>query len=736
MINIKDQLQSKAREIQSEAQGNLKIVEELAGLEKYISETYVSRVFYELIQNADDCQSSRFVAKSVGDDLYFLNDGNVFTSADLESICRSAFSTKQRGTNIGYRGIGFKSTAGVAHEIAIYSGDLEVYFSKEKTKELFASTADVPLLRVPHWGSMDKSIEDTAKELLRNYSCVTCFVLRKVNEEQLLADMKGVKSNSITFLRSISSITIDLADDYSVQVRRTAGKEYSNEGSIPCQDVEVNFKSIIGKQSINEDNHLRIWHYKNIAISTILGNDGVPIRLPKRNAYAQAFLPMLTVTGLGAVINADFSTDPSRTRIATDGHTKKIMEDVIELLSQLLQKHIGQGLRKEDCQLLEIIIPYHKADILDISPSVIASIIKDYSKKSGIEYSSFLIQPDWMAEIDYKKYCTFNGKKELLFDQLNAYDSDNFFGSLGACKLSYIQLFDWLSKSSLSLQSTMNLTRYIHDDIRDFKSVQALEESLVNYARLITCSNKEIKSAAEINEDLSLEVDQFSFEAIVRHCGTLAAFDWYSFLGLKDTRLPVELIKKYQTQLLKSRLEKHMHLLALINQEISPNLAGTAHSNLSSNAPVEVRSSVVRMTEHASTQLNQPSWRKAELIAIDILLSLGVSAKDVSKRNCGCDLIGVSDSTGEREIFIEVKLLESANEEFRITDNEIFVAKERGSYYWILLIVQPDKNQPPTQFSLIKDAYNYLAKSIDRRCVKYESFCSDYAASFSQIIFK
>ena len=67
------------------------------------------------------------------------------------------------------------------------------------------------------------------------------------------------------------------------------------------------------------------------------------------------------------------------------------------------------------------------------------------------------------------------------------------------------------------------------------------------------CSNKEIKSAAEINEDLSLEVDQFSFEAIVRHCGTLAAFDWYSFLGLKDTRLPVELIKKYQTQLLPLR---------------------------------------------------------------------------------------------------------------------------------------------------------------------------------------
>ena len=77
---------------------------------------------------------------------------------------------------------------------------LRFTFQKKKTKELFASTADVPLLRVPHWGSMDKSIEDTAKELLRNYSCVTCFVLRKVNEEQLLADMKGSSQTQLLFL--------------------------------------------------------------------------------------------------------------------------------------------------------------------------------------------------------------------------------------------------------------------------------------------------------------------------------------------------------------------------------------------------------------------------------------------------------------------------------------------------------------------------------------------------------
>ena len=40
--------------LQKEAIENEKILKELAGLEKYISETYISRVFYEIIQNADD----------------------------------------------------------------------------------------------------------------------------------------------------------------------------------------------------------------------------------------------------------------------------------------------------------------------------------------------------------------------------------------------------------------------------------------------------------------------------------------------------------------------------------------------------------------------------------------------------------------------------------------------------------------------------------------------------------
>ena len=45
-----DEFNKKIKELQDEAKETETILRELAGLEKYISETYISRVFYEIIQ--------------------------------------------------------------------------------------------------------------------------------------------------------------------------------------------------------------------------------------------------------------------------------------------------------------------------------------------------------------------------------------------------------------------------------------------------------------------------------------------------------------------------------------------------------------------------------------------------------------------------------------------------------------------------------------------------------------
>jgi hypothetical protein len=108
---------------------------DLAKVELYIAESYRTRAFTELLQNADDAKSTKFVVRFYDDKLIVANDGLEFTPEDLMSLCRSGSSNKKRGSGtIGYRGIGFKSLAGISSEITVISGSISFRFSKNKTK--------------------------------------------------------------------------------------------------------------------------------------------------------------------------------------------------------------------------------------------------------------------------------------------------------------------------------------------------------------------------------------------------------------------------------------------------------------------------------------------------------------------------------------------------------------------------------------------------------------------------
>ena len=79
-----------------EAKSSPMLLSDLAGLEAYVSESYNSRSFIELLQNADDAGSTRFYVKRYGNYLFVANDGRPFNIMDLESLCRSASSNKAR----------------------------------------------------------------------------------------------------------------------------------------------------------------------------------------------------------------------------------------------------------------------------------------------------------------------------------------------------------------------------------------------------------------------------------------------------------------------------------------------------------------------------------------------------------------------------------------------------------------------------------------------------------------
>ncbi|WP_461484325.1 S1 RNA-binding domain-containing protein [Porphyromonas asaccharolytica] len=154
------------------------------------------RMFFELLQNADDAASMNGVKVKVQmDGRYFVltHDGYSFNRHDFESITSAAKSTKRANDKkTGYKGIGFKSVFTNSHSVLIKSGGYEFAFDKEypiyknfeefyflvndinddpirqaefnhkyaKYKREFGGVKDIPWQLLPIWKQNEKLEED------------------------------------------------------------------------------------------------------------------------------------------------------------------------------------------------------------------------------------------------------------------------------------------------------------------------------------------------------------------------------------------------------------------------------------------------------------------------------------------------------------------------------------------------------------------------------------------------
>lgn len=92
------------------------------------------RMFFELLQNADDCASeSGTQVKFELSDTHFIlaHNGMPFNKHDFDSIISAAKSTKSASKKkTGYKGIGFKSVFTNSTEVTIFSGGFKFTFNK------------------------------------------------------------------------------------------------------------------------------------------------------------------------------------------------------------------------------------------------------------------------------------------------------------------------------------------------------------------------------------------------------------------------------------------------------------------------------------------------------------------------------------------------------------------------------------------------------------------------------
>lgn len=652
----------------AEAKGSPMLLSDLAGLEAYVSECYNSRSFIELLQNADDAGAERFCVRKVGEYLIVSNDGRPFNSKDMESLCRSASSGKVRGASIGYRGIGFKSVVSIAKEIHLVSGDFEVTFSKELSKQIVPEAPRVPLIRIPH--ALDKRVksdlEDSIHEI-QEEGYQTIFIFSGVIANQIDDEYTNFALTTLLFLNNIRNIQIVLEKKINA-------------------NIVVKGQNKLGKElRISSNDSLNDWMVcsdKNCSFAFQLEN-GKIVRLPKSDAAIHAFLPTEDSSGLGSIVNGDFSTDPSRRHLILDETTNNVIENLAELYGKLLK----QGLEEGNVGLLNALMPYFDMKLIQLmKPTFEKEFSIKLKEKCGTYFSKIKLSPNWLNVADYAKI----NPQTIDFDCSDVTGLDSTLKYLGSKTDDLDKIITKVSNAELSVIGYAQLAAAGMKSILMNRKISSFEKSRLFISESRLCSLSEIEFSGKTIDESFIEL-------------------------LKDNGvLPNEIgIFLEQQGLLSLRSRQ------FADDETSPNMPdGNATENESSSV-ADWFNSVSTTQPVTSGGINIQRWRSAEENALAALNGNGFRLHDVSTQNVGYDLEG-TDPNGN-EICIEVKSIDFAGQKFRMTNNEFAAAQYKQDKYYLAIVMQ---TADALEISLIKNPVNSL--NMNRQCVQWVWECSEY----------
>ena len=316
-----------------EAKSSPRMLEDLAAMEKYMSESYDGRTFIELLQNADDANSSRIKVFLAGKTLIVANDGRPFSENDIMAICRSGASGKKRGNNIGYRGVGFKSATTISTEIVIYSAGEFFTFSKTVCAEILGKSANkVPTVRIPFLydgDSLDKEILDSIG-VCESEEYTTFFIFKNGKIHKFLAELEEFNAGCLLFLRNISRVDIDCGPyKFKYEIKRKA-----------LSDTECQINII----DAEEDWYIVTQNNVSVAFKYDPLKGIIPCEPDE--AVFHCFLPTIDKTGFLFKINADFSTDPSRKHIIKDESTASVLNSFQMLYVNFINRVMKEGDKK------------------------------------------------------------------------------------------------------------------------------------------------------------------------------------------------------------------------------------------------------------------------------------------------------------------------------------------------------------------------------------------------------
>jgi len=669
------------KEFLTEATSAPKLFRDLGKVEQYIAESYKTRSFIELIQNADDANSSTFGIYSMDDMLVVANDGRPFTVHDIEALCRSGSSNKNRGgSTIGYRGIGFKSVVNLAKRIYIFSDDYKFYFDKSATHQLLPDIPEVPLIRVLHpYDEANNPLKIASKleKLAEQHDFTTFFVFCDIDNRIVQQELQDFDRSSLLFLNNICQV-ICHADGIQRDISVT--KQYRNNQRI----VEI-------KEGETADNWDIISTPKDprdmIALKV---KDDAIIPATQEESVVHSFTPTIEFAGAYIKINGDFSTDPSRKNIDFDDHSQRSFVNILTLLVDTIVDVLeGKAIRKGFFSPF-VNVPNIEGNKFKVK--LYKGITEELKNRKlringkRVPFSSLRLRPDWLNHEDYEKICE-AGFCAVSKELLTAYPELPVFMDLVGVKRLYLnEVMANVNESDISATGAAQITtKFISQNNHDLTKEKITELcSLKLFPKgqeLVTA--KELKTADDLKEDFVKFLTDHVEDA-----------DLKLFISKANIK-PGEVLKDF------------------VIPKIAPRIIRSA-----THIPQETASESNSIFKSSP---NIQKWRSAEKNALEYLQALKgiLTVSDVSTANMGYDLEATLDS-GKR-IFIEIKSVNSFNEPFKITNNEYSSAHNYGASYFIGVVI----NEEPFQMKLVVDPINNL--SFQKQIERWSWFCDSYS---------
>jgi hypothetical protein len=654
-----------------EARQSPSLLSDLAGLEQYIAESYDSRSFIELLQNADDAGASRFVIQRSGEFLLVANDGRRFTRLDFESLCRSAASSKTRGRSIGYRGIGFKSVVGFARTIHLISGDLEATFSRERTAREIPQATRVPLVRIPHQlEDADRAKFSAALDHLVDDRLATVFIFDRLLAGGIEKEFAAFNPTSLLFLRNLRQMELRANTEALISVRREVINPHTRSISLTSDDGKSQW-TVIEQQGI--------------AIAFRREADRI-VRLDEREAVVHAFLPTLEPTGLAVKIHGDISTDPSRTRVIFDERTAKGLNDIAALVVALFEESLfGDGL-PDPAGIIAGLVPFsdpRMASLLRQSfKTELFAAIQRYAKG---RFENLRCRPTWLNALDFETLAKSAGVRVVPRAFENIEGLNGLLRFLGAKEATIEELSPSLSITSVTIPGAAEVASHLvqrHTTKQmDPKSIRSDWQIWPVGGKVV--SFEEAKAAAK-------PLDRAFVDMVAEKSGG----------GTECRRLIAELGNET--------------IAFVLMPEISVQIT-TQGKKQSDN----MEGSEVALNDLPVQHLSLKRWRSAEQQVLNLLVAQGWKVEDVSRQNLGYDIEGQT-SDGE-EVFIEVKAIDQPGQPFTITSNEEAVARQKGLKYRLAIVRTSNSF---LEVAFVRDPVQQL--TLTRQCRQWVWECSEY----------